>query len=188
LIGNGWIDPRNQYPAYLSYAYASNILVRGSEKAEPVERELAICKNVMENEGIHVNIDQCEAVLNVLLRVTKDEYSHFMDGTDNSHAREGCLNMYDVRLHDAYPSCGMAWPPDLKDVTPYLRVFTFASLLTAASRCSKSVKHRYTEEKTWLARMFRDCYQQFPGKKFSTLNYSSTKSPRTDTNPPLQWR
>ena len=29
--------------------------------------------------------------------------------------------MYDVRLKDSYPSCGMNWPPDLKQVTPYLR-------------------------------------------------------------------
>jgi carboxypeptidase D len=30
-----------------------------------------------------------------------------------------CYNMYDVRLHD--DSCGVKWPPDLADVTPYLR-------------------------------------------------------------------
>lgn len=29
--------------------------------------------------------------------------------------------MYDVRLQDEYPSCGMAWPPDLANVKPYLR-------------------------------------------------------------------
>jgi carboxypeptidase D len=29
--------------------------------------------------------------------------------------------MYDVRLRDSYPSCGMNWPPDLVNVTPYLR-------------------------------------------------------------------
>ena len=32
-----------------------------------------------------------------------------------------CYNMYDVRLRDKHPSCGMAWPPDLEFVTPYLR-------------------------------------------------------------------
>jgi carboxypeptidase D len=32
-----------------------------------------------------------------------------------------CYNMYDVRLFDDYPSCGMAWPSDLSNVTPYLR-------------------------------------------------------------------
>lgn len=34
---------------------------------------------------------------------------------------ERCVNMYDMKLRDNYPSCGMNWPPDLKDVTPYLR-------------------------------------------------------------------
>jgi carboxypeptidase D len=29
--------------------------------------------------------------------------------------------MYDVRLMDSFPSCGMNWPPDLTSVTPYLR-------------------------------------------------------------------
>jgi len=32
-----------------------------------------------------------------------------------------CYNMYDVRKKDTYPSCGMNWPPDLANVTPYLR-------------------------------------------------------------------
>lgn len=29
--------------------------------------------------------------------------------------------MYDIRLDDDYPSCGMSWPPDLAGMTPYLR-------------------------------------------------------------------
>jgi carboxypeptidase D len=29
--------------------------------------------------------------------------------------------MYDIRLKDKHPSCGMSWPPDLEHVTPYLR-------------------------------------------------------------------
>lgn len=33
-----------------------------------------------------------------------------------------CLNAYDIRLMDEYPACGMNWPIDLKDITPYLRV------------------------------------------------------------------
>lgn len=32
------------------------------------------------------------------------------------------MNIYDVRLVDDYPACGMNWPPDLADVYPYLRV------------------------------------------------------------------
>lgn len=32
-----------------------------------------------------------------------------------------CVNIYDIRLSDTYPACGMNWPPDLKYITPYLR-------------------------------------------------------------------
>lgn len=33
-----------------------------------------------------------------------------------------CVNNYDVRLTDTHPACGMNWPPDLTDITPYLQV------------------------------------------------------------------
>lgn len=32
-----------------------------------------------------------------------------------------CVNNYDVRLTDTHPACGMNWPPDLADITPYLQ-------------------------------------------------------------------
>ena len=33
-----------------------------------------------------------------------------------------CLNVYDVRLKDSIPACGMNWPLDLRNITSYLRV------------------------------------------------------------------
>lgn len=33
-----------------------------------------------------------------------------------------CMNMYDVRLYDDSPACGMNWPPDLAPMYTYLRV------------------------------------------------------------------
>lgn len=32
------------------------------------------------------------------------------------------MNVYDVRLVDDWPACGMNWPPDLGDVYKFLRV------------------------------------------------------------------
>lgn len=32
------------------------------------------------------------------------------------------MNVYDVRLMDDWPACGMNWPPDLPDVYQFLRV------------------------------------------------------------------
>jgi carboxypeptidase C (cathepsin A) len=53
-----------------------------------------------------------------------------------------CLNIYDVRLKDEIPACGMNWPYDLKNVTSYLRVRSLLpglaydlSPLQTATRC-----------------------------------------------------
>jgi carboxypeptidase D len=44
-----------------------------------------------------------------------------------SHSKEVngvkmCMNSYDIRLMDTWPACGMNWPPDLEQITPWLRV------------------------------------------------------------------
>jgi carboxypeptidase D len=59
-----------------------------------------------------VGIDNCEGVMNAVL----EPFSKVVDGT------EMCMNVYDIRLMDTAPACGMNWPPDLKQVTPWLRV------------------------------------------------------------------
>ena len=114
LIGNGWISPEEQYKAYLAFAYEKGLVQRDSDSAKRLETQQAVClKALGENGGLdHVDIGQCEQILQDILRETQ------VPGPDGNME---CYNMYDVRLKDSYPSCGMNWPPDLVDVTPYLR-------------------------------------------------------------------
>lgn len=109
LIGNGWIAPAEQYLAYLPFAYNKSIIQGGTEQADRVEKQQTKCMaELAKPEGVEkVDIYACEAVLQEILKETRK------DGK--------CINMYDVRLTDSFPSCGMNWPPDLVDVTPYLR-------------------------------------------------------------------
>jgi carboxypeptidase D len=58
-----------------------------------------------------VDISACEAILQEILGLTMSE----------ENGQRTCVNMYDVRLRDTSPACGMNWPPDLTYVTPYLR-------------------------------------------------------------------
>lgn len=111
LIGNGWISPSEQYRSYLPFAYAEGLLQGGTPIAAEVEKTQAECLIELSKPESqdHIDIYTCENVLTRLLGVTK---------TDGPN---GCYNMYDVRLKDSWPSCGMAWPPDLTEVTPYLR-------------------------------------------------------------------
>src|SRR4051794_15446217 len=99
LIGNGWIAPEEQYKAYLTFAYEKGLLQRGTDAANRIESQQAICtKQIAESGGKNkVDISGCEAILQDILRETQ---------TKGGDGNNQCVNMYDVRLRDTYPSCG----------------------------------------------------------------------------------
>jgi hypothetical protein len=107
---------------------------------------------------------------------------------DNRSATEGCINMYDIRLRDRYPSCGMNWPPDLKDVTPYLRVSSRGDLLTLARRRTSSAQRRLLQKTSRMDRMFRHGKQFLPSAKLPPGHHLAALPPRTYAHPPLQRR
>lgn len=111
IIGNGWIAPKEQYEAYLPFAYEKNLLQQGSDEAKKLEQQQRICKKQLA-QGVKIDMNDCEAILQDFLEKT---------AMINGSGKRQCFNMYDVRLRDTYPSCGMNWPPDLPDVTKYLR-------------------------------------------------------------------
>ena len=111
LIGNGWIAPEEQYMSYIPQAYKDGLVKKDSDMAKDLEATQSKCKAELDQDGqdVKVNYPNCEKILHDILRLTSEE-------------RGGsCVNMYDTRLDDEYPSCGMNWPPDLKYITPYLR-------------------------------------------------------------------
>jgi carboxypeptidase D len=89
-----------------------------SEEHKQLKQKLEQCKTRMSSDPGHVDYGVCEAVLSHILAVTKK------GGGDDA-----CINMYDIRLRDSYPSCGMNWPPDLEYVKPYLRKLEVAAAL-----------------------------------------------------------
>ncbi|KAI0722676.1 alpha/beta-hydrolase [Earliella scabrosa] len=111
-IGNGWTDARRQYPAYLDYAVQHGILEEGTPEWKSAKEVTDQCVEELKKhtavEPVHVEI--CE---NVMAAVTMAR-NHKVNGQDM------CLNIYDVRLDDTSPQCGMNWPPDLEPVYKYL--------------------------------------------------------------------
>lgn len=67
-----------------------------------------VCLSNLETPGAKdkVSVSSCEFVLEQFLDLTTE------DGK--------CMNQYDIRLKED-DSCGMSWPPDLKQIEPYLR-------------------------------------------------------------------
>lgn len=60
-----------------------------------------------------VDLPVCEQILRDITKSTITT----IKGTED----KDCVNVYDIRLRDTYPACGMNWPPDLPSVTTYLR-------------------------------------------------------------------
>lgn len=153
LIGNGWISGPEQYLSYLQFAYQQGLVEGGSEAAQKIEATQANCvKELERGASDRVDVTACEAILSEILRTTM----HQDDRT--------CFNMYDVRLRDSYPSCGMNWPSDLEFVTPYLRRNDVIQALhinpdkkTGWTECSGSVSGAFT------ARNSKPSVQLLPG-------------------------
>jgi carboxypeptidase D len=109
LIGNGWISTVDQSLSYLPYAKKVGLLTDGSANSKRVEAQHAKCVQDLSDGGKdRIDVAACESILQQILQISNEE-------------KGKCVNMYDVRLDDAYPSCGMNWPPDLTYVKPYLR-------------------------------------------------------------------
>ncbi|KAF8316977.1 alpha/beta-hydrolase [Cantharellus anzutake] len=110
-IGNGWIDPFSQYPAYVDFAIKEKLLKTGTKEYERALQALDQCKKRMNGtEQATPNYGECELVMGATVR--------HLDQTVNGVTT--CLNIYDIRLSDTYPACGMNWPPDLTFIKPYL--------------------------------------------------------------------
>lgn len=115
VIGNGWISATYTGLLYIPFAM-ENGLVTGKESfLNPVYKQQEKCQNGVNSlnkdspqEQKNAVYKDCDHILTTLLDVLKNNDENLM-----------CVNMYDVRLTDTYPSCGMNWPPDL----PYLYTF-----------------------------------------------------------------
>ncbi|KAG6866114.1 hypothetical protein C0991_008422 [Blastosporella zonata] len=111
-IGNGWIDPRRQYPTYIDFAVKVGLLEENSDAWKAAKKATDNCvaeiEKVTDREPIQVK--GCERVI--------------MDVVENQMKKENgkdmCLNIYDIRLHDTVPDCGMNWPPDIHPITTFL--------------------------------------------------------------------
>ncbi|KAJ2719338.1 Cell death protease, partial [Coemansia sp. Benny D115] len=105
MIGNGWVDP---YPMYMSYVE----ILRQNDLLSPTvqKKMLALmdkCTHEFNRAPQPVHTDVCERIPEIFL--------------DEGGPSPGtCYNMYDLRLTDTHPSCGMNWPPEVSQYTAYL--------------------------------------------------------------------
>ncbi|KAF7965395.1 hypothetical protein HWV62_9059 [Athelia sp. TMB] len=110
-IGNGWMDARKQYPAYLDYATKHALLEENSDMYKVAKKRTDECQTELAKiKGEPVAVPICEGLVREVL-----------ESLDKTVANgKTCVNIYDVRLTDTYPACGMNWPIELPNITTYL--------------------------------------------------------------------
>ncbi|KLO08516.1 KEX1 protein [Schizopora paradoxa] len=112
-IGNGWIDARRQYPAYLEYALKHSIIEENSDIYRRVKETTDVCVETMNkiNTEEPISLSRCERLVSM---ISESQQMERQDG------EQMCMNVYDVRKYDTLPACGMNWPEDLSEATNYL--------------------------------------------------------------------
>ncbi|AOW01259.1 pheromone-processing carboxypeptidase KEX1 [Yarrowia lipolytica] len=120
LIGNGWMDPANQYYQYVPYALDYGVIEKTEEHVKDLKELTDTCERAIniakdKNNGrLPVHIRACEDIMNGIVELSRNERS--------APESEGiCVNYYDVSKEDKWPSCGMNWPEILPYVTDWLR-------------------------------------------------------------------
>lgn len=73
LLGNPWIDPWSQYPAYVEFAYDSELIKPSTPAAAQVEAALKNCQSQMDiigREKMPINQGTCEGILSAITGTT----------------------------------------------------------------------------------------------------------------------
>jgi len=134
-IGNGWIDPRRQYPAYLDFMVKVGILEENSEPWKLAKKSVDKCMDAFSKIKFEpMSVSECGMLTLDVAKVREKKVK----------GEEMCINIYDVRLDDTKPACGMNWPPDIEHVTSYLDRSDVVNALHASSHSGKWVECRGT--------------------------------------------
>ncbi|KAF8952304.1 Cell death protease [Haplosporangium bisporale] len=107
IIGNGWTDPLHQYSAYIPFVQKYKISTPAM--LERMENQMNYCMDAIRLQD-RITQDPCERLVEIVMEGS-------MTGDANNPK---CLNQYDIRLYEDYPSCGGTWPHELPLMKQYL--------------------------------------------------------------------
>lgn len=111
-IGNGFIDPKSQYGTELELMVEKKIWTTSSDAYKRVARIVADCHQELDKTASR-DVGKCDEILQTIVASTTTKQPGASGYT--------CINIYDMRLTDSSPACGMNWPTTLSAMYDYLR-------------------------------------------------------------------
>lgn len=112
MIGNGFIDPRTQYGTSVETMQQAGVWQAQGPELAHMAPFVQQCRDVMKKDDVVcAEYPECEAVALEVERLTI---------VSEPGGGERCINMFDLRLNDTAPACGMNWPPEVKAMGAFL--------------------------------------------------------------------
>ncbi|EPQ30034.1 uncharacterized protein PFL1_02152 [Pseudozyma flocculosa PF-1] len=128
-IGNGFMDPRSQYGTELEVMISKGLWTTNSPEYRKVAQVVDRCRKMLDKGAseLHRATAPCDDILQTIVQLSyrreklegKQQGGGVVVGEGNAGGNT-CINIYDVRLRDTAPACGMNWPPTLAPTYAYL--------------------------------------------------------------------
>ena len=111
MIGNGFIDPRTQYGTSVETMQLAGVWQAQGPELQHMAPFVQQCRDAMKKDTVvRAEYPECEAVAIEVEHLTLTSVP----------GGERCINMFDLRLNDTAPACGMNWPPEISAMSAYL--------------------------------------------------------------------
>lgn len=111
-IGNGFIDPASQYGTEVDTLLQAGVWKKNGPEHEHIKPILRACQDALQKDSVpRAEYPVCDGIVGDIIKSSVR--------TLNGVSR--CMNMYDMRLTDTSPACGMNWPAELPDLYTFLR-------------------------------------------------------------------
>mgnify|MGYP001494942347 FL=1 len=118
MLGNAWVDPVEQSASYLPFFQKEGLFKQDNFKLKKILSLQEKCQQNINNMNIDDlvsdnDIQDCDSIMYQFI-------SSVFDPTIKDQ-KDKCLNVYDYRLIENAPSCGMDWPYELPNLNKFFR-------------------------------------------------------------------
>lgn len=118
MLGNAWVDPVEQSASYLPFFQQEGLFKEDNLKLKKILNLQEKCQNNINSINIEDltsdnDVKDCDSIMYTFI-------SSVFDPTKKDE-KDKCLNVYDYRLTENAPSCGMDWPYELPNVNKFFK-------------------------------------------------------------------